>query len=147
MDQTTSGVNIPPYLNRTMKLILRSPVHGMVSKNILLITFTGRKSGKTYTTPVSYSQHGNQVYVFTHATWWKNLRGGAEVGLLLKRRPVTALAEPDLDTKSVEARMHTYLRHVPGAARPLGIRMQNGTANAEDISRTARDRLFVRLRL
>jgi hypothetical protein len=50
-----------------MKLVLRSPAHGVVSKTILLITFTGRKSGKTYTTPVSYSQFDDQVYVFTHA--------------------------------------------------------------------------------
>lgn len=58
---------IPPFLNKTMKTILRSPIHGMVSKSILLITFTGRKSGKTYTTPVSYSQDGDLVTIFTHA--------------------------------------------------------------------------------
>ena len=42
-----------------MKFILRSPLHGMVSKYLTLITFTGRKSGKNYTTPVSYSQDDN----------------------------------------------------------------------------------------
>ena len=40
----------PPYVNRAMKLVLRSPMHGLVSKTVLLITFTGCKSGKTYTT-------------------------------------------------------------------------------------------------
>ena len=44
--------SIPPIVNKTMKLILRSPMHGVVSKSMLLISFTGRKSGKTYTTPV-----------------------------------------------------------------------------------------------
>ncbi len=67
---------IPPIVNSAMKFVLRSPAHGMVSKTILLITFTGRKSGQTFTTPVSYSQSGGQVTIFTHALWWKNLRGG-----------------------------------------------------------------------
>ena len=70
----------------------------------------------------------------------------AEVGLLLKRKPVTAIAEPDLDEQSVEARMVEYIKHVPRAAKPLGIRVENGTASAEDIARTAQDRLFVKIK-
>ena len=52
MSQATT---VPPFVNNAMKFVLRSPVHGMVSKFTLLITFTGCKSGKTYTTPVSYT--------------------------------------------------------------------------------------------
>jgi len=72
---------IPPFVNKTMKLILRSPAPWIVSKTVLLITVTGRKSGKTYTTPVDYSQDGDQVTIFTHANWWKNLNGGSPVTL------------------------------------------------------------------
>jgi len=61
---------VPPIVISAMKFVLRSPMHAMVSKSVLLITFTGRKSGKTYTTPVDYSQDGDQVYIFTHANWW-----------------------------------------------------------------------------
>ena len=68
---------IPPAVNAAMRFILRSPLHGMVSKTITLITFTGRKSGKTYSTPVSYSQKGSQVTIFTHGEWYKNLAAGA----------------------------------------------------------------------
>lgn len=85
---------VPPYVNQAMKLALRSPVHGMVSRTILLLTFTGRKSGKTYTTPVSYSQSGDQVTIFTHAAWWKNLRSGAPVTLRIRGRELQGLAEP-----------------------------------------------------
>jgi hypothetical protein len=80
-------------------------------------------------------------------TWWRNLRGGAEVGLLLKRKPVTAFAEPDMDEESVEARMYDYVKHVPQAAKPLGIHIENGNANAEDIARTAKERLFVKIQV
>ena len=66
-----------------MKFMLRSPMHSLVSKSVLLISFTGRKSGKPYTTPVSYSQSGDQVIIFTHAEWWKNLRSDTPVTLFV----------------------------------------------------------------
>ena len=135
--------------NDFMSWMLRSPFHGVLSDGMLLITITGRKTGKKFTFPVGYNRENGYLWVITSRdrTWWKNLKGGAEVGLSLKRKPVTAIAEPDLDKKAVEARMYEYVRHVPQAAKPLGIRVENGNANAEDIARTAKDRLFVRLQL
>src|SRR5512146_37021 len=114
MSQTTT---IPPFVNRTMKFVLRSPAHGMVSKTILLITFTGRKSGKTYTTPVSYSQSGDQVTVFTHANWWKNLSSGAPVSLRLRGRELKGLAEPvAADKQAIAAGLSAHLRKVTSDA-------------------------------
>ena len=135
--------------NDFMAWVLRSPFHGMLSDGMMLITITGRKTGRKYTTPVGYYREGEYLWVITShdRTWWKNLRGGAEIGLLLKRKPVTAHAEVELDEKAVEARMYDYVKHVPQAAKPMGIRMENGQPNAEDISRTAKDRLFVRINL
>jgi len=133
--------------NDFMSWVLHSPFHGMLSNGMMLITVTGRKTGKKYTTPVEYFRQNGNLWVMTNRdrTWWRNLTGGAEVSLLLKRKPVTAIAEPDLDEKAVEMRMHEYLQHVPQAAKPLGIRIENGNANAEDIARSAKDRLFVKI--
>ncbi|MEP7135167.1 MAG: nitroreductase/quinone reductase family protein [Chloroflexota bacterium] len=135
--------------NDFMSWVLRSPLHGMLSNGMMLLTVTGCKTGKQYTLPVGYYREDGYLWVITSRdrTWWKNLRGGAEVALLLKRKPVKALADTDLDEKAVEARMVEYVKHVPQAAKSLGIRLENGNANAEDIARTAKDRLFVRLRL
>ena len=133
--------------NGFMSWILRSPFHGILSDGMMLITVTGRKTGKKYTTPVGYYRANGYLWVITSRdrTWWRNLEGGAEVSLLLQRQPVNAIAETDLDPVSVEARMHEYLIHVPQAAKPLGIHMENGNANADDIARTAKDRLFIRI--
>lgn len=135
--------------NDFMAWLLRSPFHGMLSDGMMLITVTGRKTGKKYTTPVGYYREGENLWVITSRdrTWWKNLQGGAQVGLLLKRKPVTAHAELELDEKAVEARMFEYLHHVPMSAKPMKIRMANGQPNADDIARTAKDRLFVRVKL
>jgi deazaflavin-dependent oxidoreductase (nitroreductase family) len=134
--------------NGFMSWVLRSPFHAMFSNGMLLITVTGRKTGKQYTMPVGYYHEGDDLWVLTSRdrTWWRNLKGGATVDLLLRREPVTALAELELDQKSIEGQLGEYVRRIPQAAKSLGIRLQNGNANAEDITRIARQRLFVKIR-
>ena len=118
----SENLTIPPYINSTMKFILRSPAHGMLSKTILLITFTGRKSGKTYTTPVSYSQNGDQVSIFTHAAWWRNLRSNALVTMHIRGRDLQGLAEPVAEDKqAVASGLIEHLQIVPSDARYYGV--------------------------
>jgi deazaflavin-dependent oxidoreductase (nitroreductase family) len=132
-----------------MKLILRSPAHGMVSKTILLITFTGRKSGKTYTTPVDYSQEGDQVVVFTHAAWWKNLRGEAPVTVRIRGRELQGLAEAVAEDKpAVAAGLAAHLRKVPGDARYYGVTLDDqGNPNANEVEQAAQTVVMIRIRL
>lgn len=47
--------------NDFMAWVLRSPFHGMLSNGMMLITITGRKTGKTYTTPVGYYVEGDTL--------------------------------------------------------------------------------------
>lgn len=140
---------IPPYVNQAMKFVLRSPVHGVISKSILLITFTGRKSGKTYTTPVSYSQHGDQVYVFTHATWWKNLCGGAAVTLRIQGRELQGLAEPVVEDKqAVAAGLMAHLRVVPSDARYYDVTFdERGNPQVEEVVKAVQSVVMIRVQL
>lgn len=135
--------------NDFMAWVLRSPLHGMLSNGTMLITVTGCKTGKTYTTPVGYYKDDGYLWVVTSSdrTWWRNLQGGAQVDLLLKRKPVKGFAEIESDCKAVELLMFEYIRHIPQSAKPLGIRVENGNANPEDIARTAKERLFVKIRV
>ena len=125
--------------NDFMSWVLRSPFHGMLSNGMMLITVTGRKTGKKYTTPVGYYEEGGYLWVITSHDrhWWRNVKDGAEVSLLLKKKPVHGFAEAILDSKAVENRMAEYLQHVPMAAKQLGIRMENNIANIEDVVRAA----------
>jgi len=135
--------------NDFMGWVLRSPFHGMLSGGMMLITVTGRKTGKKYTTPVEYFQADGSLWVVTsrNRTWWRNLRDKAEVELLLKRKPVNARAELIMENEKVEARLADYLHHAPMAAKPMGIRVQDKKPNAEDIVRAAQERLFVQIEL
>src|SRR5712691_523168 len=91
MGTTTVEVPTPPArplmaaANVAVQLLLRSPLHFWLSDTMLLLTYTGRKSGRRDTNPVSYSREGDVVTVFTYRSWWRNLRGGAPVRVEIKR--------------------------------------------------------------
>jgi len=146
MSQATS---VPPLLNKTMKFVLSSPLHGMVSQSTLLITFTGRMSGKAYTTPVSYSQHGNQVLVFTHASWWKNLGSGAPVTLRLRGRELHGLAQPEVsDKRAIAIGLAAHLRAVPFDARYYDVTFnENGNPRTEEVQAAVKTVVMIRIHL
>src|SRR5688572_21085721 len=72
--------------NPFMKWLLRSPFHALVSHSYMLLSVTGRKTGKVYITPVQYYQQGHVLKVITSRdyVWWRNLIGGAEVRVRLR---------------------------------------------------------------
>jgi deazaflavin-dependent oxidoreductase (nitroreductase family) len=146
MSQTTS---VPPFVNRAMKFVLGSPVHGMVSKSILLITFNGRKSGKTYTTPVSYSQQGDTVTIFTHADWWKNLENNKLVILRIQGREFQGLAEPvTQDQQAIAAGLTAHLRKVRFDARYYGVTFDDhGNPQADEVEKAVQTVVMIRIRL
>jgi len=140
---------MPPLLNRTMKLVLRSPLHGIISSYITLITFTGRKSGKSYTTPVSYSQKDNMVWIFTHANWWKNLRGGAPVSLRILGKDLQGIAAPVAENKhAVTAGLTDHLRQSAFDARFYDVTIdKDGNPDLKDVKKAVETVVMVCVRL
>src|SRR5574342_35500 len=68
-----------------MVWLLKSPLHGMISRGTMLVTVTGRKSGRSISTPTNYLRDGSTLWVISwrDRKWWRNLRGGANVRVLL----------------------------------------------------------------
>lgn len=98
--QTNVPYPMPPrpvrtLINALVTAILHSPLHGMRSHQLLLITFTGRKSGKQFTTPIRYVQEGETVLVKipVEYSWWKNLVEKPTVRVLLRGTLRTGTAE------------------------------------------------------
>lgn len=109
------------FLNPLAKTILCSPLHGGMSRRLLLITFTGRKSGKPYTTPISYVQHGGTLLLGVGGRWWKNLRGGVPVQVLLRGKTHAGRAETWTDEASMTSAYRSILAENPTQARFMGI--------------------------
>jgi hypothetical protein len=76
------------FVNPMVRWILRSPIHGILSSRLALITVTGRRSGHVYTMPVGYRQGRETVTINVGAPdrkqWWRNLRDGGPVRLRLQ---------------------------------------------------------------
>ena len=143
------STTIPPFLNRAMSALLRSPLHGMASRSVMLITFTGRKSGKTYTTPISYARDGDRVTAFTGAKWSRNLAGGAPVTLQIKNKEYQGQANVVADDKEAVAQgLQTFLRRVRFDARFYQVDFDDdGDPNWDDIQRAAQRVVMLRVQL
>lgn len=129
-------------INPVVKLVLRSPLHGLMSRNTLILEFKGRKSGKTYTTPVSYHATDSQVNCFTAKDykWWRNLVDADEVGLMLQGRKVTGKPSVLADGSShVKAALHDLLLAVPRDAPHAGVALDaDGSPSPSDLEEASK---------
>ena len=78
-------------VNRVVALVLRSPLHGLVSRRILLLTFVGRRSGRTLAVPLNYVRVDGYIVCFTGpawSAWWKN--GAESISWLITRASTSA---------------------------------------------------------
>jgi len=113
----------------------------------MLITFTGRRSGKVFTTPVRYIETASTVRCFTSAEnqWWRNLRGGADVILRVNGvdRPYNAIAI-DNDPEAIRKWLSYYLGEFPQDADYHDIRLTpDKRLNPEDLERAVSQAIMV----
>ena len=134
--------------NGIVRFLLHTPLRGLLG-DTMEITVRGRKTGKYYSLPVGFFEQGDCLWVLSSRdrTWWRNVMGGVPVDLYLRGEPREGLAEPVLDTAEVKDGLDAYLRRFPGAARSLGVQVEDGKLDAEGARRLARERLFVKIRL
>ncbi len=137
------------WYNPIMLWILRSPLHSMLSGSTMIITYTGRKSGKTFSTPVNYVRDGNLLWTisFRHRTWWKNLRD-SPVTLRIQGKDLTGMARAITDPQEVTTNLMAYLQKAPQIARYIGVGLDaNGQPKLEDVAEAAKTRVMVRVQL
>jgi hypothetical protein len=102
--------------NPVVRAVLRSPAHRLLSGRVLLLTYTGRRTGEQHTIPVQYARDGEALVVTVgwpeRKVWWRNLRGpGAQVGLTLAGRRRDALAEVRETAGTVTVRLEPVSGH------------------------------------
>lgn len=137
-------------VNPFVVALLRSPLHGLLSKQVLLLTFTGRKSGKTFTIPVEYSAEGNILTIWSGHRWCANLRGGAPVEVRLRGRQLTAWADVIDDRDELLAEVDRYVERygLKGASMRIGIVLDmRPPLTREELTEALRGRVVVRVAL
>ena len=142
------------WYNAIMAGLLRSPLHGLLSQSTMLMTYTGRKSGKVYSTPMNYvrtREAGAEVILTTsyrQRTWWRNLRGGARVVVKVQGKDLKAQAEAIEDDPKVAEELGRFLQLVPSWAKYYQVKLDSdGKPNAADVAEAAKTRVIIRTRL
>ena len=132
-------------INPVMRLMLN---RGIGSKTLMNLQFKGKQTGQTYNFPVGYMQQGQTVFCYSPFSWWRNLRGGAPVTVVVKGRTLTGVADVCTDTEEIAAGLDVYLRHNPGDARFFHVKLdENRHPNPEDIAEAAHDNVQIRIDL
>jgi len=91
MRQRTSTamlVRLSTWLNPIVAAILRSRFHRLLSPGLMLITVSGRKTGRRYTIPVGYHEADDAVVILVadapSKVWWRNYRQAGPIELRLR---------------------------------------------------------------
>lgn len=140
-------------LNPLLVALLRSPLHGLASRGLLLLGFTGRRSGRRFTIPVGYQRDGDELTVMASEapkkSWWRNFHETGPVTLRLRGEERTGnatLVPPDSDDFAFRA--ERTLRRVPAMARVWGVRFDRSRGLApEELERLRREIAAVRIEL
>lgn len=148
-------MKLPEFLfvviNPVMRFLLRSPLHPILSKSIMVVTFWGRKSGRQFSTPVRYLRDGDVVrcYSSTETQWWRNLRHGARARLLCAGQEhdyVTQVIEND--PEAIRAALLHYFSHFPQDAAYHEVKLNRDKSPVEaDLDRASREAVVVEARL
>ncbi|HEX5505879.1 MAG TPA: nitroreductase/quinone reductase family protein [Thermomicrobiales bacterium] len=137
-------------VNPFVAALLRSPLHGLISKQVLLLTYTGRKTGKPHTIPVGYRREGDTLTILSTRRWWKNLRGGTPVVVRLRGRRQTARAEGTGERDAVLAAVeHLVAGHgLADTGRLTGLGLDvTPPPTRDELARALRGHALIRLTL
>jgi hypothetical protein len=141
------------WYNIFMIGLMRSPLHGLLDKNFMLLTYFGCKSGKRYTIPVNYLRlkHADPNELTTLSlctrTWWRNLRDKRPYCVQLRGEENTAIADVIEDQASIAELLAIYLKLAPKMGRYFNVRMDNGLPNANDLAQAAKTRVVILTRI
>lgn len=137
--------------NAVMALLIQSPLHFFVSGGMMLLTYTGNKSGRTIRVPISYQTLPDgslQTTSLRSRTWWRNLRGGNPVILRLCGRDQRAVGLAVEDTRKVAAAFKAYFAQNPRMTRFYNVTLgADGQPEAGELARLANERVVIRFTL
>lgn len=118
--------------NPFVRAVLRSPAHRLLSGALCVLTYTGRRSRSTYSIPVMYAQHGNDILVIAavpeRKRWWRTFETPAPATLLVRRQSLAVVGRTLEGAERREA-LRAYLVRFPRAGSAL--RASAGAADAD----------------
>jgi deazaflavin-dependent oxidoreductase (nitroreductase family) len=142
------------WYNPIILFLLKSSLHWLLSNQMMVVAYTGRKSGKAYQVPVSYveldhdpDEHLLLVISKLNRTWWRSLRGGADVHVRLRGRTRFARAEAFTGDDALPG-LTRYATHSRDVAKSLGVGFNpDNRPFPDDIKKLSKGWLIVQFKL
>ena len=135
-------------INVIMRMLLRSPLHGIFSGSILAIGYEGVRSGRQFWVPARYQVQGGEYLVVTSkdTKWWPNFKHGCDVRVLLGGSERIARASITIDQPDIigQTLRSLWERH-PGDAAYMNVKLERGVPLEEDFQRAVAEGVLVRL--
>src|SRR5947209_11271670 len=132
-------------VNPVLGFLLRTPLAGPARKQLMVLSFTGRKTGRPYTIPVSAHVIDNDLYALTGASWKQNFRGGAPAQVVYDGKSTAMRGELIRDRAAVSDLFHrcTESYGVQRAQRMIGLKFRDRQMPSRDQFAEAVDRLHL----
>ena len=107
--------------NPLVRALLRSPLHRLLSGALLLLTYTGRRTGRAHAIPVMYARDAERLVVFAAwpecKRWWRNFDGAPGAVRVRERgRWVDGTAQVVRAPERLAAARRVYLERFPKAS-------------------------------
>ena len=126
-------------------------LHRLVSHQVVVLGFTGRRSGRNFAIPVTYLRRDGEILCMTqrNGIWWRNLLGGVPVQLTLNGRSVSTTSQVDIDNnQQIAAALRLFCLRSRISAYFAGVGFDSdGEPNSTDLSRAAEQHALITLTL
>jgi hypothetical protein len=153
-DQPAVEDGRPPRLllavvNPAIRTLLRSSLHRLLSKQLMLLSVTGRRTGRTYTVPVGRHESNGTLVVSVSGGWRHNLRSGLPVRVTLDGRERAGYAEVEADPDRVAQTFKELLDRLgPSGASLLGLKLRvKRLPTVDEVRPAVAQRWLARVRL
>jgi deazaflavin-dependent oxidoreductase (nitroreductase family) len=124
--------------NVPMRALLRLPFSTPLSSRLMLITHTGRKTGRRYRQPVSYVRDGDVLLTPGGGRWTDNLRDGEPVPVRLRGRDVVARPELVRDPDEADRLLRRMFERSSAVARFIPFMERDGTIDRSKLETALR---------
>lgn len=115
-------------LNPLLRVLLRTPLAGGARKQFMVLTFTGRKSGRQFAIPVSAHLIDGTLYALAGSLWKVNFRGGGPAEVLYDGK-TTAMHGELIEDGAAVADLYLRCAQEYGmgrAERMMGLKFRDG---------------------
>jgi hypothetical protein len=137
-----------PLGNFFIKFLINSPLHPLLGKSFAVITVTGIKTGKLFSTPINTVRVENVLTVISmrNRTWWRNLRDGGLAKLRQAGKQFVVRGEVIETSTGVISSMTAYFAQYPGYAKYFDIHSgPDGKPDPKELEQLASERVIIRL--